>query len=90
MSPQVVKPGIDCDDEDYLVHDERGQDSTLATLLSRLRYPEFPEMFGVLRDVERPIYEDLAAEQIRLAQEKSAGTDLNSLFNSGDTWEVSA
>jgi 2-oxoglutarate ferredoxin oxidoreductase subunit beta len=90
LTPQVVKPGIDCDREDLLVHDERAQDSTLATLLSRLRYPEFPEMFGVLRDVERPIYEDLAAEQIRLAQEKSADTDLNSLFNSGDTWEVSA
>ena len=90
MTPQVVKPGIDCDREELLVHDERAQDSTLATLLSRLRYPEFPEMFGVLRDVDRPIYEDLAAEQIRLAQEKSDGTDLNSLFNSGDTWEVSA
>ncbi len=72
------------------MHDERAQASTLATLLPRLRYSEFPEMFGVLRDVDRPIYEDLAGEQIRLAQEKSAGTDLNSLLNSGDTWKVSA
>ena len=90
LLPQVVRPGIDCDVSELLIHDERHPDPTLATILARLRYPRFPEMFGVLRAVERPTYEDLARSQIHQDREATGGSDLNSLFNSGDTWEVAA
>ena len=44
---------------------------------------------GVFRDVERPVYDDLMAEQLREAEEKQGEGDLAELLHSGETWVVS-
>ncbi|MBI4510654.1 MAG: 2-oxoacid:ferredoxin oxidoreductase subunit beta [Deltaproteobacteria bacterium] len=71
--------------ENLLVHDE-GSD-TLPFLLARLGAPEFPVPMGIFRAIERPSYEELVTEQVRVAQGKRSGT-VQSLLNSGDTWTV--
>jgi 2-oxoglutarate ferredoxin oxidoreductase subunit beta len=43
---------------------------------------------GVFRDVERPVYDELMDEQLRVARERREG-DLASLLASGDTWTIS-
>ena len=75
--------------DDLSFHDEKSSNSQLAFLLSRFRYPEFPEPIGVFRCVERPIYDVEINAQIEAAKTDQGEGDLNKLFASGDTWTVS-
>ena len=75
-------------EEDLLVHDECASDPTLAFALARMRHPAYPEPFGVLRSVDRPVYETLAREQIEDAHAAMPEPSLAKLYASGDTWEV--
>jgi 2-oxoglutarate/2-oxoacid ferredoxin oxidoreductase subunit beta len=73
-------------DEGLLVHDEHaGPD--LATILTRMTYPEFPVPFGVFYSTERPTLEGLMAHQIEDAMSRGAG-DFEKLLNAGETWEI--
>jgi 2-oxoglutarate ferredoxin oxidoreductase subunit beta len=72
-----------------LVHDEQRQDPSLAFALSRLAAaPTVPTPIGVLRDVERPIYEGEVQRQLVGASEQRGPGDLAALISSGATWEV--
>ncbi len=42
---------------------------------------------GVLRDVERPVYDELMTEQLDVAKQKREG-DLAALLGAGDTWTI--
>ncbi|GIW95776.1 MAG: 2-oxoglutarate ferredoxin oxidoreductase subunit beta [Pirellulaceae bacterium] len=86
--PEVVTLGNGITEDDLLFHDEKAPEPTLAYLLSRMRYPEFPEPIGVLRDIERPVYEELMDEQVEQAIRTRGRGDLDKLFMSGDTWTV--
>ncbi len=88
LEPEVVELGRGITENDLLFHDERAKNSGLAYLLSRMRQPHFPEPIGVLRAVERPVYEDEMNRQIDSARAKLGDGDLTELFHSGDTWTV--
>jgi 2-oxoglutarate ferredoxin oxidoreductase subunit beta len=88
LDPEVVELGNGIAEDDLLFHDEQSENPALAFLLSRMRYPEFPEPIGVFRAVEAPCYETLLQQQIDDAVERYGRGDLESLLNSGDTWEV--
>jgi 2-oxoglutarate ferredoxin oxidoreductase subunit beta len=75
---------------DLLVHNETEPEPTLAYLLSRMRYPEFPEPIGVFRAVDRPRYEELLNEQVAEARRTQGEGDLEKLLHSGDTWSVAS
>jgi 2-oxoglutarate ferredoxin oxidoreductase subunit beta len=74
------------DDAGVLVHDEAA-DPTLANILARIGYPDYPVPVGVFRAVERPTLEELMAAQITQARGKGEGS-LENLLNSGETWVV--
>ena len=42
---------------------------------------------GIFRDVERPVYDDLMAEQLAAARDKQEG-DIAALLHAGDTWTI--
>src|SRR5437763_9671868 len=63
VSLKDVKP------DDLLIHDERAPEPSLAFLLSRMRYPDFPEPLGVFRDVAHERYVDTVRKQITKARE---------------------
>jgi 2-oxoglutarate ferredoxin oxidoreductase subunit beta len=42
---------------------------------------------GVFRSVDRPVYDELMAEQISVAKGKGEG-ELTALLGSGDTWRI--
>ena len=88
MTPEIVELGSGISEDDLLFHDEKAENPSLAFLLSRLRYPDFPEPVGVIRSVDRPCYDTLLNLQIDQAKANAKHRDLDSLFNSGDTWEV--
>jgi 2-oxoglutarate/2-oxoacid ferredoxin oxidoreductase subunit beta len=89
LKPEVVELGKDgITEKDVLVHDETLEDPTMAFLLSRMDFPDFPVPVGVLRAVERATYDDLMQEQIDNAVAQQGEGDLNALFRQGDVWEV--
>ncbi len=87
ITPEVVELGKGVSEDDLLFHDEKVAEPTLAYLLSRMTHPEFPEPIGVYRAVDHPRYEERLEEQIAAAQKRGKG-DLQTLFNSGETWTV--
>lgn len=88
LRPQIVSVCTDCREDELFVHDEKRVDPTLAMMLDRMTYPEMPVPVGVFRAIERPLYEELMAQQIEKARDR-LGTDLSAVLRQGDTWEVS-
>src|SRR5688572_13905077 len=88
MRPEVVELGKGVTVDDLLFHDEKAPDPAAAFLLARMRHPDYPEPLGVFRAVDRPIYDQAVNAQIDAAVAKQGEGDLDTLFNSGDTWTV--
>ena len=88
MEPEVVTLGDDITEGDLLIHDERQAEPSLAFLLSRMSYPDFPEPMGVLRCVEQPTYEDLLVEQVSESIRARGAGRLEDLLDSGESWVV--
>ena len=86
MRPEVVQLGGDIREEDLLVHDEQAEDPTLAYLLSRMWWPDFPVPVGVLRAVQRPTHDELLQGQIDDAVRRDGKGDLGELLFAGETW----
>jgi 2-oxoglutarate/2-oxoacid ferredoxin oxidoreductase subunit beta len=42
----------------------------------------------VLRDVQRPVYDELMSEQLDRAVESKGEGDLEALLHAGDTWTI--
>ena len=86
---------IDLDDADdpiergVVVHHERHELPSYAHQLATFRRPEFPVPVGVIREVEKPCYEQMLDASVDQAIEKQGRGSLEALLNSGDTWEVS-
>ena len=87
MDPEIVDLDSGVAEDDLLFHDERAPEPSLAYLLSRMHYPQFPEPMGVFRAIQRDTYEDLLLGQVDAAVKKKPLT-LEGLFSEGDTWEV--
>ncbi len=88
LKPEIVDVGKDCGIDDLLIHDEKSEEPTLAYLLSRMYRPEFPEVFGVLRNVRKPTYEELLDGQINEQLAKRGKGKIEDLFAAEDTWTV--
>jgi 2-oxoglutarate ferredoxin oxidoreductase subunit beta len=90
LRPEVVTLGEDgVTEADLLVHDETAEDPTLAYVLSRMWYPEFPVPVGVFRRVDHPTHDQLIQLQIDDAVARGGPGDLRQLLVSGETWTVS-
>jgi 2-oxoglutarate/2-oxoacid ferredoxin oxidoreductase subunit beta len=76
------------DESELLVHDATHTEPSLAFALSRLTSDTCGATpIGVFRNVERPVYDELMAEQLQTAREKQEG-DLEALLHAGDTWTL--
>jgi 2-oxoglutarate ferredoxin oxidoreductase subunit beta len=75
-----------------LVHDEAHTDPGLAFMLSRLATSGAmsPTPIGVFRNVDRPVYDDLMADQLDKAVARQGTGDLGGLLAGGDTWTIAA
>jgi 2-oxoglutarate ferredoxin oxidoreductase subunit beta len=87
--PEVVTIGENgVSENDLLVHDIYLKDPSVAFMLARMEYPDFPQPVGIFRAVERATYEELLTQQIDAAIAKNGPGNLEKLINSGDTWVV--
>ncbi len=79
----------DADPNSLVSHDAARADPSYAFALSRLDTATVSHTpIGVFRQVERPSYDALMAQQIRETQTKQGEGDLAGLLASGDTWTV--
>ncbi|MDT7540786.1 MAG: 2-oxoglutarate/2-oxoacid ferredoxin oxidoreductase subunit beta [Acidobacteriota bacterium] len=88
--PEVIELGSETGltENDCLVHDTTLADPSVAFMLARMEYPNFPQPIGIFRQVQRETYEDLLAAQITEAIAQKGIGNLEKLINSGDTWVV--
>ncbi len=86
LTPEVVSLS-DVDESELMVHDEEAREPTMAYFLSRMNYPDYPTPIGVLRAVEKPVYDQLLMEQVEQARQ-TGNTDLAAIYRQGNTWEV--
>ncbi|MFC8001833.1 2-oxoacid:ferredoxin oxidoreductase subunit beta [Streptomyces olivaceus] len=75
---------------DILVHDAHATSPTTAFALTRLADPDtlHHTPIGVLRSVERPVYDTLMTDQLDAAVEQNGKGDLAALLAGNDTWTV--
>ncbi|AUH41221.1 2-oxoacid:ferredoxin oxidoreductase subunit beta [Streptomyces sp. CMB-StM0423] len=75
---------------DILVHDAHAATPTTAFALSRLADPNtlHHTPIGILRDVNRQVYDTEMAEQLDEAVQQKGKGDLAGLLAGGDTWTV--
>jgi 2-oxoglutarate ferredoxin oxidoreductase subunit beta len=71
-----------------LIHDESVNDPTLAFLLSRLIFPDFPECLGVFRAVDKSTYDALLHRQVAEARAAKGPAKLEQLLAGDETWTV--
>ncbi|MEU9111989.1 2-oxoacid:ferredoxin oxidoreductase subunit beta [Streptomyces sp. NPDC048483] len=73
-----------------LVHDAHNPSPTTAFALSRLADPDtlYRTPIGVLRSVDRPVYDTAMSDQLDAAIEQKGKGDLASLLTGNDTWTV--
>jgi 2-oxoglutarate ferredoxin oxidoreductase subunit beta len=73
-----------------LVHDSEHESAALAFALSRVTQDTHGGTpVGVFRNIVRPVYDELMAEQLVTATEKRGVGDLAELLHSGETWTIS-
>ena len=89
FSPEVVKLA-DVGEDQLLVHDEHLSDPAYASMLARLGLDGGPLAMGVLRQVDRPCYEDGLNEQVATATARGKPTldDMYRGFGKAKTWTV--
>jgi 2-oxoglutarate ferredoxin oxidoreductase subunit beta len=89
--PEIVSVG-DGDGQvalsDLPTHDETIGGPGYAFNLAQLEHPEFPVPMGVLRCIESPTYDQMVADQTKLAKSQATATDIEALWNMGDTWDA--
>ncbi|MCW2875151.1 2-oxoacid:ferredoxin oxidoreductase subunit beta [Actinacidiphila oryziradicis] len=75
---------------DVLVHDAHAASPTTAFALSRLADPDtlHHTPIGVLRSVDRPVYDTQMSDQLHQAAEQQGKGDLAALLAGKDTWTV--
>ncbi|MGI8974815.1 MAG: 2-oxoacid:ferredoxin oxidoreductase subunit beta [Gaiella sp.] len=81
---------VDAEEGGLLVHDPSRTEPSVAFALSRLTHETIGATpVGVFRNVDRPVYDEEVAAQIRKAKDERGEGDLFALLHSADTWHVS-
>ncbi|APF18453.1 pyruvate ferredoxin/flavodoxin oxidoreductase, beta subunit [Caldithrix abyssi DSM 13497] len=75
--------------ENLLIHDEKNLSAEIEFGLASLTdNPDLPTPMGIFRQVETETYEELLQKQIDFVKEKKGEGDLETLFNSGNTFII--
>ncbi|MBD0672374.1 2-oxoacid:ferredoxin oxidoreductase subunit beta [Kitasatospora sp. NPDC091335] len=86
----TTAPVTAANEADVLVHDAHAAGPATAFALSRIADADtlHHTPIGVLRSVQRPVYDELMADQLATAVDRSGPGDLAGLLVGGDTWTV--
>ncbi|MBQ4420028.1 MAG: 2-oxoacid:ferredoxin oxidoreductase subunit beta [Bacteroidales bacterium] len=87
-SLKVVKLGNGITEKDIMIHDETTEDTGIHHMLAQMRPPEFPMVFGVIRAVKKPTYNEMFKAQEEEQIQHGSVHNVDELLNSGETWEI--
>jgi 2-oxoglutarate ferredoxin oxidoreductase subunit beta len=74
---------------DCLVHDEKDPDPIRAFILAHMTdHPGMPTPIGIVRQIFKETYDEGVERQIQRITEKKGKGTIQTLLNSGNTWEV--
>lgn len=74
--------------DDVLVHDAHTPSNFIHQQLAMMDGNELPMAFGVIRDVEAPVYDAEVSRQVDDVRARRGFDSLRSLLLAGDTWTV--
>ncbi len=86
MRCEVVTLGDGFSEEDCLVWDETNP--AMAMLMAQMLPPDYPTPLGVLRAVDRPVFEEQVVAQIQAEIKSKGDGTLEELLHAGDVWTV--
>ncbi len=75
-------------EKDIMIHDAVSNDAVMHYNLIRMDQPEFPLAMGIIRAVEKTVYEDMLHDQIELSEKKTSIKCMDDLLKSGNTFEI--
>jgi 2-oxoglutarate/2-oxoacid ferredoxin oxidoreductase subunit beta len=75
-------------EKDLYVHDATTLDAGVHYNLIRMDQPEYPMAMGIIRAVEKGVYEEMLYDQVEVAKEKSRIKCMDDLLKSGNTFEI--
>ena len=76
-------------EKDLVVHDMYREDTTYASMLTRMDSPDFPLPVGIFRAVKKPVYEEELQEQIKSVTALKGRRNLKALLRGSEYWTVS-
>ena len=89
MKLKVVRLGENgVKEKDLLVHRSNENNPGIHTMLSNMRWPNYPVALGVIRNVSYPTYEVALDSQIRKIRQTSEIQCMDDLLKSGATYTV--
>ncbi|TQF03777.1 2-oxoacid:ferredoxin oxidoreductase subunit beta [Kitasatospora acidiphila] len=85
-----VRDLTDANRADVVIHDAHAPSPVSAFALSRLADNDTLHQtpIGIFRNVDRPVYDTLMADQLEAAAEQKGPGDLGALLTGSDTWTV--
>ena len=87
LSPEVVT-AADAAPGEILVHRPDHPSSLYSQVLADMSFPDFPTPIGVIRQIERPTYEQQLADQLEATVAKRGTGSWNELLHGNSTWTV--
>lgn len=87
MSLEVVSLS-EVPESELLVHDPSIESPALHAMIAAMKGPDFPVALGVIRQVSRPVYEEVLQEQEDQVVSKKGEGDLEKLLHGGETWVI--
>ena len=76
------------DQSNLLIHRENDPSPNYAYLLTQMEYPEMPVPFGIFRCIEKPTYDEMLNDQVRLSVEKNGKGNLEKILYTEDVWTI--
>ena len=87
---KIVELAAVRDQSNLLIHRENEPSPNYAYLLTQMEYPAMPVPFGVFRCIEKPTYDEMLNDQVRMSIEKKGKGDLEKILYTDDVWTVQA
>ena len=87
LVPEIVDAATAAPGE-ILVHHPDHPSPLYSQMLATLGLPDFPTPLGIIRQIQRPTYDDLITHQIEQARAKKGPGSWQELLHGGATWTV--
>lgn len=88
FKPEVVNLADVKDQKELLIHRENDPSPNYAYILTQMEYPEMPVPFGVFRSIQKPSYDEMMTNQLKLVMEKKGKGKLEDVLYTEDIWTV--